>query len=181
MAIGALPRPAGADSVADLAMIEAAFLDMDATDLDATAKAVKTALEHVVALDATLTNQVGAAASADFTLLRDTLKSMDGLLQQQLGRRGLGSQPAITTDGGGGFAAETRPAMSGSIQSREDVIRVLDQVSDWYSKYEPSSPVPLLLQRAKRLVNKNFLEAVQDLSPSGVTEIQNIAGVEPGV
>jgi type VI secretion system protein ImpA len=38
--------------------------------------------------------------------------------------------------------------------------------------------VPLLLQRAKRLVNKNFLEAVQDLTPSGVNEIQNIAGVD---
>ena len=68
--------------------------------------------------------------------------------------------------------------MSGSIQSREDVIRVLDQVSDWYAKYEPSSPVPLLLRRAKRLVNKSFIEAVQDLGPSGLTEIQGIAGVE---
>ena len=68
--------------------------------------------------------------------------------------------------------------MSGPIQTREDVIRLLDQVNDWYSKYEPSSPVPILLNRAKRLVNKNFLEAVQDLSPSGVTELQTIAGVD---
>ena len=70
--------------------------------------------------------------------------------------------------------------MSGPLQSREDVIRVLDQVCDWYSKFEPSSPVPLLLQRAKRLVNKNFVEAIQDLTPSGVTEIQNIAGLGSG-
>jgi type VI secretion system protein ImpA len=68
--------------------------------------------------------------------------------------------------------------MSGPIQSREDVIRSLDQVCDWYARNEPSSPVPLLLRRAKRLVNKSFLEAVQDLSPSGVTEVQTIAGAE---
>ncbi len=68
--------------------------------------------------------------------------------------------------------------MSGPIQTREDVIRLLDQVSDWYAKYEPSSPVPLLLQRAKRLVNKSFIDAVKDLSPSGVTEVQTIAGTE---
>ena len=68
--------------------------------------------------------------------------------------------------------------MSGPIQSREDVIRVLDQVCDWYSKYEPSSPVPLLLHRAKRLVNKNFMELMQDLTPGGLSEIQTIAGSE---
>lgn len=68
--------------------------------------------------------------------------------------------------------------MSGPIQSREDVIRVLDQVSDWYARHEPSSPVPLLLQRAKRLVNMSFMEAVKDLSPGGLNEIQTIAGIE---
>lgn len=181
VAIGTLPKPAGTDSVADLAMIEAAFLDMDSGELEANARAVKAALEHVGTLDSRLTDLVGAGASADFTPLSDTLKSMNTLLQQQLGRRGMVASASATEGAqeyGGDVNTETRPAMSGSIQSREDVIRVLDQVTDWYSKYEPSSPVPLLLQRAKRLVNKSFLEAVQDLSPSGLTEIQSIAGVE---
>ena len=33
---------------------------------------------------------------------------------------------------------------------------------------EPSSPVPLLLQRAKRLFAKDFLEILRDLTPGGV-------------
>jgi len=68
--------------------------------------------------------------------------------------------------------------MTGSIQGREDIIRVLDQVCDWYARNEPSSPVPLLLVRAKRLVSKNFVELIQDLSPGGLTEIQTIAGLD---
>jgi type VI secretion system protein ImpA len=180
IANGTLPRPEGAESVADTASIEAAFLDMDVAELEANAGAVKEAIEHVRGLDDALSNAVGAGLSADFSPLTGTLRSMNQLLQQQLGRRGLASGADATADSESGGNAVTggAPAMSGPIQSREDVIRLLDQVSDWYSKYEPSSPVPLLLQRAKRLVNKNFLEAVQDLSPSGVTEVQTIAGVD---
>lgn len=179
IANGTLPKPEGAESVADMTTIDAAFLDMDVAELEANAGAVKEALEQVTGLDNSLSDVVGAGSSADFSLLRNTLKSMNQLLQQQLGRRGLASGADAAMDSeGGGAAMGGMPAMSGPIQSREDVIRLLDQVSDWYSKYEPSSPVPLLLQRAKRLVNKNFLEAVQDLSPSGVTEIQTIAGVD---
>ena len=68
--------------------------------------------------------------------------------------------------------------MTGTIQTREDVIRVLDQCCDWYARHEPGSPVPLLLQRAKRLVSKSFIELVQDLSPSGLTEVQTIVGLD---
>jgi type VI secretion system protein ImpA len=183
IATGALPKPGDVENVADMATIEAAFLDMDGSELEATAAGAAAALEAVDGLDTALSLAVGAATSADLTPLRATLKTIHTMLQQQLGRRGLGSGEAAVADGGagdGGMAAGTgvMPAMSGPIQGREDVIRTLDQITDWYAKYEPSSPVPLLLQRAKRLVNKNFLEAIQDLTPSGVTEIQTIAGVE---
>lgn len=183
VANGTLPRTEGAQA-ADMTTIEAAFLDMDPAELDATARAVAAAMETLTGLDGALSAAVGAASSADFTALRATLKSMNTLLQQQLGRRGLGAEGAAADDqsGGGGTTATTggMPAMSGPIQSREDVIRQLDQITDWYGRHEPASPVPLLLQRAKRLVNKNFLEAVEDLTPSGLTEIQNIAGMEGG-
>jgi type VI secretion system protein ImpA len=185
IANGTLPKPEG-QTGPDMTTIEAAFLDMDGAELEASAQGAAAALEAVDGLDGALSLAVGAANSADFVPLRSTLRSIHVLLQQQLGRRGLGSgEVSEAADGGqitGGQAAGTgvMPAMSGPIQGREDVIRVLDQITDWYSKYEPASPVPLLLQRAKRLVNKNFLEAVQDLSPSGVTEVQNIAGVDGG-
>jgi type VI secretion system protein ImpA len=38
--------------------------------------------------------------------------------------------------------------------------------------------VPILLTRAKRLVFKNFFEAVKDLAPSGLSDIERIAGSE---
>jgi type VI secretion system protein ImpA len=185
IATGVLSKPEGVDTVADKTSIDAAFLDMDVTELESTASAVQAAIAHLAGLDQALSDAVGAGSSADFSPLSNTLKSMNLLLQQQLGRRGLAPGTGADTgyaagsdSEGGEPAMGGMPAMSGPIQSREDVIRLLDQVSDWYSKYEPSSPVPLLLQRAKRLVNKNFLEAIQDLTPSGVSEIQTIAGTD---
>jgi type VI secretion system protein ImpA len=181
IANGTLPKPEGAESVPDLTTIEAAFLDMDAAELEAGAAAAQEALGQLAGLDQAITNAVGAASGADLSLLQSTLRSINGLLQVQRGRRGLGGDAAAAAaaDAGTTTQPEGRPAMSGPIQSREDVIRSLDQVCDWYAKYEPSSPVPLLLRRAKRLVNKSFLEAVQDLTPGGLGEIQTIAGVEP--
>jgi type VI secretion system protein ImpA len=38
--------------------------------------------------------------------------------------------------------------------------------------------VPLLLQRAKRLVSKDFMDIIRDLTPAGVAEAELIAGTE---
>ena len=181
VANGTLPKPEGDSSVADLATIDAAFLDMDANELAQVAEAVAAALQHIDGLDRALSAAVGAGSSADVSLLRSTLKSMTHLLNQQLARRGLADGSAVDDAAMGGapsVAMGGAPAMSGPLQTREDVVRMLDQCIDWYSKYEPSSPVPLLLRRAKRLVSKNFLELVQDLSPGGLNELQTIAGLD---
>jgi type VI secretion system protein ImpA len=68
--------------------------------------------------------------------------------------------------------------MTGAISSREDVLRVLDRVCAYFAQHEPSSPVPLLLKRAKRLVSKDFLEILRDLAPDGVAQAEAIRGPE---
>lgn len=180
IANGTLPKPEGAESVADLATLDAAFLDMESAALETGANAVRAALGHLRGIEDALAPVVPAGSTPDLTALRGTLRSIDQLLQNQLGRRGIASGDAASAESGdpGAAVPEGRPAMSGPIQSREDVIRALDQVSDWYAKYEPSSPVPVLLRRAKRLVNMTFIEAVRDLTPGGLSEIQTIAGAE---
>ncbi len=73
-------------------------------------------------------------------------------------------------------ASEAR--LTGAIRSRQDVIRMLEQMCKYYEKNEPSSPVPLLLQRAKRIASKDFLEIIRDLSPKALDDIQAIGGIE---
>ncbi len=177
IATGALPRPE--EGGADIASVDAAFLDMDVAQLQATADAAGRSLEQIQALESSLDSHAGSA-SADFTPVRATLKAMNHLLTTQLARRGVGDG-AVSESGesvGGSEAGGGNVQAIGGIRTREDVVRVLDQVCDWYQRTEPSSPVPLLLQRAKRLVTKNFVELMQDLSPGGMSEIRTIAGLD---
>jgi type VI secretion system protein ImpA len=70
-------------------------------------------------------------------------------------------------------------ATPGVIASRSDVIATLDRVCDYYTATEPSSPVPLLLRRAQRLVPMDFLALVRDLAQERVVDIAKTAGLDP--
>jgi len=66
--------------------------------------------------------------------------------------------------------------MSSGINNRTDVINMLDKICEYYSTHEPSSPIPLLLKRAQRLVSKSFVEIMQDIAPDGVSQLRVISG-----
>jgi type VI secretion system protein ImpA len=68
-------------------------------------------------------------------------------------------------------------AGSGEISRREDVVRMIERICGYYVRVEPSSPVPLLLQRAKRLVTMDFVEIVRDLADQGLPQLGTVAGI----
>jgi type VI secretion system protein ImpA len=74
-----------------------------------------------------------------------------------------------------GSAVDAR-AFRGDILSREDVVRALDRICNYYERNEPSSPIPLLLQRCKRLVSLSFVEILKDLAPDSMKQIDMVAG-----
>jgi len=74
-----------------------------------------------------------------------------------------------------GAAAEA-PSRTGpgDIRNREDAWRVLDRVCEFIERTEPAHPAPLLIRRAQRLLRKNFLEIVEDLSPEALSSIRTL-------
>jgi type VI secretion system protein ImpA len=74
--------------------------------------------------------------------------------------------------GGGGGLGDT-------IDSRDDALRAIDMVCDYLERTEPTNPAQLLLRRAQRLVNKNFLELVRELAPDALAEVARVMGVSP--
>ncbi|MEO6786143.1 MAG: type VI secretion system protein TssA, partial [Chthoniobacteraceae bacterium] len=88
-----------------------------------------------------------------------------------------GGETAAATADAGGATMEPGPGISGNIRSRQDVIRVLDQICDFYKRTEPASPVPLILRRARRLVDMDFVQLLTDLAPDSLTQINVIAGI----
>ena len=59
---------------------------------------------------------------------------------------------------------------------RDDVLRAIDAICAYYARNEPSSPVPLLLQRSKRLVTMSFMDILKEIVPESVPNVQKITG-----
>jgi type VI secretion system protein ImpA len=71
-------------------------------------------------------------------------------------------------------AASPAALIAGEPRTREDVIRALEAICEYYRKNEPASPVPLLMQRAKAWVPLAFLEVLSDIAPEGMAEARRI-------
>lgn len=160
-----------------LTEIEACCLDCDEAQLTGAAEAIAAALDHAKAIDQIFTERVGAAGPELKPLLTDTY-DLKKFLEQQVARRspqgeeaGEGGEAASGEGGSGGGAG------NGRINGPQDVIRRIEELCAYYDRCEPSSPVPLLLRRAQRLVGKNFADLLKDLAPGGMSELQTISGI----
>ncbi|GAA4113722.1 type VI secretion system protein TssA [Aminobacter aganoensis] len=68
-------------------------------------------------------------------------------------------------------------ALPERLTSRDDVVKCLDLVVAFYDRTEPSSPIPHLARRVRRMVHMDFVELMEDLAPSGLKEFRLLAGV----
>lgn len=74
--------------------------------------------------------------------------------------------------------ANKQAIMNTKITSREDVIRCLELVNAYYVKYEPSSPIPVLINRTVQLVDKDFLEIIKDIYPDALPALHQLGGLK---
>ncbi len=179
---GEQPPLPGADPPAP-ASIDGAFTECPVPALQATLEVLQSSLQSLTAIESFVGEKVGASSGPNFAKLADVLRSGEKILVSRLARRGVSAEAADggLGDGGGTNGADGQShgpgqPITGEINSREDVLRVLDKVCNYYQRYEPSSPIPLLLQRSKRLVSANFLDIVRDLAPEGLPQIENLRG-----
>ena len=175
IASGELPLPAsGQEPSADAATIDASFEATGTEELQAAAEAARAAGEHVKAIDAFLIERVGASKAPDLSAIGKAVQKVCQALDEYLARRGYGS------DGGGegGDDEKEGGAASGEIRSTKDIVQSLERICVYYERHEPSSPIPLLLRRAQRLVGKNFAEVIADLSPDAIKQVQLVSGVK---
>jgi type VI secretion system protein ImpA len=136
------------------------------------AQAMSGALDSAQAIGRVLDERLGAAHSIDLSALTRLLQSVADAGRVAQG----GAAIAVDASGNADSAGVAAPASLSAIQSREDAIRALGRVCEWIERNEPSHPAPLLIQRAQRLMQKNFLEIIRDLVPDGLGQIEKLAG-----
>ncbi len=66
------------------------------------------------------------------------------------------------------------------IGTRAEAMAVLDGLCAYFETHEPASPVPLLLQRAKRLIPMSFVDILRELAPDGLQQAMQSVGASRG-
>ncbi len=189
IATGNQPLPENSDTKPpELSAIEAAFMDAPLDELQEIASSIASSLDHLRAIDATLIEQVGAGVGPDLNPLCDILKHAQRELNQRLEPRIYSETPSEVIPDNGEMYGEPIPAgatpvrsttaLSGEVNSRDEAIHAMDKICAYYKRHEPSSPIPLLIQRAKRLSTMDFMTIMRDLAPDGISQMETIKGDE---
>jgi type VI secretion system protein ImpA len=158
--------------------IKAAFRDTGSDELTQLAQVLSASAALVDQLDERLTSAVGADKAADLSPLKREFLDIQKRLAPYLPEGTVAVEEGAGEAGAPAEPGAAPKAITGEIQSRQDVIRMLQKICDYYSRHEPSSPVPYLLKRAERLAEKNFMEIINDMSPEALEQITRITGAE---
>ena len=170
--------PGESENPIDHATISAAFQDTDPETMAAIREALDSAREHVKGISAVFDDKIGTMGP-DLSELDSTLFKAQKAISSVLGAAGddeaeESEAPAMEAAGDAAISAP----VSGAIQTRDDVTRMIDKICEYYARNEPSSPVPILLQRARRLVAADFVTIMKDMASDGMNQVRTIGGLE---
>jgi type VI secretion system protein ImpA len=184
LATGELEATETDRDVPGLAQIEAALAEAPVEERSALLAHVSSAADSLERIVAVMQHHAGPEAAPDFGPLSKSFQRIRKILAESLGVR-----PAENSDvevSGTVAEAAGNPHWNAvpvsvsadgcNIHSRQDAIRAIDAVVSFFRRHEPSSPVPLLLERAKRLVSKSFLEVLEEIAPEGLPQARLIVG-----
>lgn len=114
----------------------------------------------------------------DFSTTRDTIEMVRIAWRNLAGLEVVGddadpeseSEAAETP----GLAATGGASFGGAVRSRDDVIRALTAVEQYYAVAEPGHPVKVAVARLRGWVTKDFMQILEDIVPHSVEEAKNV-------
>ena len=140
------------------------------------ASQMQAGLEAIDGILTALNAQLPAAEVPDLMQIRRLLAAVARAAQLAQGTASPVDEAAAGSTAPVAAGAPPVASAAGTINSREDVSRTIDRLCDWLTRNEPSHPAPLLLRRAQRLLNKNFMEIIRDMAPDGADQVDRLAG-----
>jgi len=164
-----------AENVMDMASIAAAFKDTKDDMLAAIYAGAAKSLEDIKGIDAVFNDKIpglGPDLGALMKLLQKAVKRLadETGQEEQAGVEEIGEE-------GAEVSATPVKALTGAITSPRDVEVALDKIIAYYAAQEPSSPLPIVLKRARRLVGADFLTIMKDIAPDGVQGVRVLGGL----
>jgi type VI secretion system protein ImpA len=169
------------ETIPEMGLLEAAFQECDQKILLASSNLVMQIQDDITQLKDQLVASECSHARYDWDKLISDLKYISSLYSQYVK---VAVEEATLEDSEGESSNEPGTnnmevtVKSTGINNRSDVLDALGKICEYYVKCEPSSPVPILVERTKKLVTMDFMSIMKELSPEGVKQVELIAGVE---
>ena len=174
IANGRLPKPEGEAQQPDEAYVNAMLSATSLEELERVRSLLERCQGSLKAIENTMSERGGGSeATPDFSPLAPLVAWSLGVISAHIQSRAPVAAAEDAQGGGGTEAAVGK----GPIRSRDDAIRALDAVAAFFRTSEPSSPVPLFIERAKRLVAKDFLSVLEDIAPDALAQAKAVGGV----
>ena len=183
IATGLLALPEGETAAFTADQLEGLFAATAVEDLRTLQGQLEAAVTSLKAIEGAMSSRSGSQATPDFAALADPVARALKRVNDLLATRPADASPADgAADASPNSAADQATngagaANLGAVRTRQDATRALDAVAEFFRTHEPSSPIPLLLERAKRLVAKNFLEVLAELAPEALAPAKAASGV----
>jgi type VI secretion system protein ImpA len=175
IATGESAPPEGTEPIS-MAAVEGTFAECPLDALQATDAGLRKAAEALAGIEST----VGAKGEPpNLERLARLLRKAGDMVRDALARRT--AVPAGAPQSAGEVRMNegsnaSRMSFSGEITSREDVLKALDRICAYYAKYEPSSPIPMFMERSKKLVVMSFVDIVNELVPDAAKQVDVLRG-----
>jgi type VI secretion system protein ImpA len=169
------------DKTVDGNLLRAEFMNVSREEIQVQADLVSSARETLAGTCAAMNEK-----------MKDSLVSMESLSKEldrlsrfyaaQLDMGAPADDPAVPAGDAAG-AAPLRGAggalLPAQANSRQDALMMLRKGAEYFQKMEPSSPIPLLVNRALRFADMGFIELLGEIVPDSLSRGRDILGVKP--
>lgn len=164
------------DGAEGFGMFRAAVDDLPDGELAGAMARLASIREAIEAVDRTLAAHAGDDTGTNFAPTYAALDALRRALATFGGGEAVDGEAESGEAGAGGEAGASPAAGTspGRVESRDDVRRALDAITDYYRRREPGSPVPVALDRARRWVDLDFLSLLRDIAPGSMDDARRV-------
>jgi type VI secretion system protein ImpA len=170
------------ETTPDLSLLETALKVAGPNVLAEHLAALEVASAEIQAIDRLLAARItDPAALPDLSPLTSLIARMRATLEPYSAASGPATAVATAAAPGRAETASRPPPgadrLPMRLETRDGAVQALELVSDYFRRQEPGSPIPLLLDRARRLVAMTFMEIIGELAPDSTTQLRGTLGV----
>lgn len=176
LAAGRLPTPEG-QQAPSMDLLAAAWRSGDAAANAAREQGVAQALQAVADIEALFRERT--SEHVDLDTLKQNLRRIKDFYDNQSAEAAAANGEGEAGADGGIPSSDGAPGGSrvGGLSSRADAVRILKQVSDYLRRVEPSSPAPMFIDRAVKVMTMDFASIVRELMPDSLSRVELLSGV----